>query len=109
MTGNLMQDGGGIDYAYAGGLPVSAGFMNNGISDCPSPCRGQTSYDNAGRVTRMADPQGYLTLIEYDLQDNVIKQTDSSGKVILSEYDQRNRLVRKVDRLGSRQVSRVDR
>jgi RHS repeat-associated protein len=101
LTGSALADGGSMDYAYTSGMPTSAGHPGAVGSDCPSPCRGRTSYDNAGRVTQMADPQGYLTRMEYDIRDNLIKQTDPSGKVITSEYDARNRLVRKVDRLGN--------
>ncbi len=101
LIGSLLQDGAGLDYAYSSGMPTSAGFIGGTFSDCSSPCRGVTSYDNAGRLIRMADPQGYVTQMEYDLRDNLVAQKDSLGKVTTSDYDGRNRVIRKIDRNGN--------
>jgi RHS repeat-associated protein len=97
----LLADGAGIDYAYSNGMPTSAGFIGGSFSNCPSPCRGRTTYDNAGRLTQVADLQGYVTRMQYDLRDNVIAEIDPLGKSVTSEYDRRNRLVRRVDRAGN--------
>jgi len=101
LTGSGLHDGGSLDYGYTSGLPTTAGHPAAVGSDCPSPCVGRTTYDTVGRMTQMADPQGYVSRLEYDFRDNVVKQTDPSGKIITSEFDARNRLVRKVDRLGN--------
>jgi RHS repeat-associated protein len=72
-------------------------------------------YDNAGRNTKITDPEGVATLLEYDLagrrtkqydktsgetrfqynaKGNLIKQTDARGMYITFEYDALDRITK---------------
>ena len=61
----------------------------------------ESEYDDAGRLTKVTDLDGFSTTMKYSLTDQIIEQTDPLGHTVISEYDRRDRLIRKVDPRGN--------
>ena len=92
ITGNLMEDGGGIGYGYDDGMLDTSRHPVSGSA--------RMLHDNIGRLIRMTDADGYALRYRYNSASQLIEETDQLGRSKTSEYDARGRLIRQVDERG---------
>lgn len=127
MTGNLMSDGGGINFTYQGGKPVgvshaapsgrhgtdsaSAGYDVIGLPTTIADADGfetKYEYDDQGREIRKTNPLGNSEEFEYDIRGRVVRHTDFRGNATTYEYDGNDNLVRVTDALSRSITYRYD-
>lgn len=62
----------------------------------------QLSYNQAGKVTAVTNPNGNKTSYTYDSLGRCIKTVGPRGETVLYEYDAKNRVTAVVDALGNK-------
>jgi RHS repeat-associated protein len=100
MTGNLLEDGAGINMTYQSGQRATTTHPVSGMA--------RNTYDNIGRLTRAIDTGGVETNFEYDSSSRVIRETSSLGFETRTTYDRRGRVVRVLDRRGNPTFNEYD-
>ena len=96
LVGHLMEDGGGIDYTYQGGMLVGARRIDASGSETE-----RAAYDELGRQTRITNAEQKHIDITYDDRGNVVSRTNPLGVPEFMEYDVRNRMIKRTDRNGN--------
>jgi RHS repeat-associated protein len=92
MTGNLLQDGAGINMTYVSGMRATTSHPVSGTA--------RNFYDNIGRLTRAVDTGGIETRYEFDPNSRVVRERNELGFESVTSYDRRGRIFRTVDRRG---------
>jgi RHS repeat-associated protein len=96
LSRNMLDDGAGVQYTYAGGMVVGAQRM-----DAADGKVERTDYDALGFPTSLTDAEGRETKLEYDERLNVVARTNPLGNRETKEFDVRNRVTRVVDFNGN--------
>lgn len=94
ITGITTGNGSSITYTYNGNNQVVRAEEGDITADY--------TYDEAGRMTLLAGPEGRVTAYGYEgVSDLPVTVTDAEGNVITMEYDVLGNLVKVTDALGN--------
>jgi len=103
LVQNLLDDGAGVQYTYAGGMITGARRLDAGGSKIE-----KTDYDALGYPTSLTDAEGRETQLKYDERLNVVERTNPLGSKETKQFDVRNRLTRIVDFNGNQSLLTYD-